>query len=118
MRLNNLWGLGRPISCIPQNELFVVAHRPEHRVVEQMPRHVLDHGGVAREHGQRVQVALTRRVAVDVPQADGVVVWGAEKVAVHVRVPGQTVAFLAVTFLTEIMNIYIYISLSFISWPD
>ena len=65
--------------------------------MQQVPRDVLHDGRVAAEDGERVEGARRRRIRVDVPQADRVVVARREQVAVHVLVPREAVALLRVT---------------------
>lgn len=56
----------------------------------------LHDGGVSRENGLGVDHPVLFGRGVDVPQADSVVVGGAEEVPVQVGVPGQAVAFFLV----------------------
>ena len=103
MGLNHLRGLvrvGRP--RVPQHELLVVAHRAKHGIMQQMPRHVLDNGRVASKHHHGVQIALTARLRVNIPQADGVIIGGAQQMTRHVLVPAETVALLAVALETQL----------------
>ena len=49
------WFVMMERSCIPDHHLVVVGHRPEERLVQQVPRDVLHHGRVTREDGLGVE---------------------------------------------------------------
>ena len=70
--------------------------------VQEMPSDVLDDSGVAGEDGLGVDDLVLLGRAVDVPEADSVVVRGREEVPVQVRVPAEAVALLLVAAQAQV----------------
>ena len=81
---------------VPDHELLVVGHGAKEGLVQQVPGNILNDGRVAGEDGLGVNHLVLLGRAVDVPEADGVVVGGGEEVPVQVGVPAQPVALLLV----------------------
>jgi hypothetical protein len=61
-----------------------------------LPSHILDHSGVRREDGLGVQEICIGRRRLDVPEANGGVIGGAQQMAAQVGVPAQPIAFFGV----------------------
>ena len=87
---------------VPDHELLVVGHGAEEGLVQQVPGNILNDGRVAGEDGLGVDHLVLLGRAVDVPEADGVVVGGGEEVAVQVGVPAQAVALLLVAAQAQV----------------
>mmetsp|Transcript_19171 Transcript_19171/g.73667 ORF Transcript_19171/g.73667 Transcript_19171/m.73667 type:complete len:369 (+) Transcript_19171:256-1362(+) len=94
------------VPRVPQQEELVIAHGAKVRLVVQVPRYVLDDVGVALELEESVDggACLGRGlgdIGTDVPETDGLVVGGAEEVALLERRPREAVALALVAAETE-----------------
>ena len=71
---------------IPNHQFLIVSNRPEEGLVQEVPRDVLHHGRVSREHRLRLYDAALLGRGVDVPQADCVVIAVMEKGMVFFKI--------------------------------
>ena len=79
--------IGHRASGVPNHQLLIISHGPEQGLVQEMPGHVLNHGGVSGEDSLSVDNLVLLGSRVDIPQTDGVVIGGGEKMAIEVRIP-------------------------------
>ena len=81
-------------SSVPNHELLVVGDGAEERFVQQMPRDVLHHGRVPVVDRKSVQNTIISGSAVDVPQANRVVIGGRQQISIQVGIPRETVSWM------------------------